>query len=130
VFKRNQFGGTIGTPVVKNKLFFFGDYQGTREIRGVSSGLINVPSVLERGGDFSDLATTQFSSFTDSNGNPTVVRGDSSPSNFAATLTQRWDTRFHLVSNTGSKAAPQPANACFREQRVHLSRKPPGLRLR
>jgi len=45
--------------------------------------------VLERGGDFSDLATTQFSSFTDSNGNPTVVRGDSSPSNFAATLTQR-----------------------------------------
>ena len=89
VFKRNQFGGTIGTPVLKNKLFFFGDYQGTREIRGVSSGLINVPSVLERGGDFSDLATTQFSSFTDSNGNPTVVRGDSSPSNFAATLTQR-----------------------------------------
>ncbi len=46
-FKRNQFGGTIGAPVVKNKLFFFGDYQGTREVRGVSSGLINVPSVLE-----------------------------------------------------------------------------------
>lgn len=50
-FKRNQFGGTIGAPVVKNKLFFFGDYQGTREVRGVSSGLINVPSLLERGGD-------------------------------------------------------------------------------
>ena len=38
VFKRNQFGGTIGAPMVKNKLFFFGDYQGTREIRGLSSG--------------------------------------------------------------------------------------------
>jgi len=88
-FKRNQFGGTIGAPVVKNKLFFFGDYQGTREVRGVSSGLINVPSVLERGGDFSDLATTGFATFTDSDGNPTVVRGDASPTNFAATLSQR-----------------------------------------
>jgi Carboxypeptidase regulatory-like domain len=88
-FKRNQFGGTIGAPIVKDKLFFFGDYQGTREIRGVSSGLINVPSLLERGGDFSDLATTHFQTFTDSDGNPTVVRGDDSPTNFAATLTQR-----------------------------------------
>ena len=60
VFKRNQFGGTIGAPIIKNKVFFFGDYQGTREIRGLSSGLINVPSILERTGDFSDLATTGF----------------------------------------------------------------------
>jgi len=57
VFKRDQFGGTIGNPIIKNKLFFFGDYQGTREIRGVSSGQVNVPSVLERGSDFSDIAT-------------------------------------------------------------------------
>jgi hypothetical protein len=83
-FKRNQFGGTIGTPIVKNKLFFFGDYQGTREVRGVSQRT-NVPSVLERGGDFSELADQ----FVDGDGNPTVVRGDSSSTNFAATLTQR-----------------------------------------
>ena len=61
--KRNQFGGTIGTPIIKNKLFFFGDYQGTREVAGVSSGLIPVPSTLERGGDFSDLGTTGFGAF-------------------------------------------------------------------
>lgn len=83
VFKRNQFGGTIGAPIVKNKMFFFGDYQGTREIRGLSSGVINTPSLLERTGDFSDLATTGYAPFTGS------VRGDSSPTNFAATLTQR-----------------------------------------
>src|SRR5438477_2157010 len=83
VFKRNQFGGTIGAPIVKNKLFFFGDYQGTREIRGLSSGLINTPSLLERTGDFSDLSTTGYAPFTG------TVRGDSSPTNFAATLTQR-----------------------------------------
>lgn len=83
VFKRNQFGGTIGAPLVKNKLFFFGDYQGTREIRGLSSGLINTPSILERTGDFSDLSTTGYAPFTG------TVRGDNSPTNFAATLTQR-----------------------------------------
>ena len=83
VFKRNQFGGTIGAPVVKNKLFVFADYQGTREIRGLSSGTINVPSLLERTGDFSDLATTGYAPFTG------TVRGDNSPTNFAATLTQR-----------------------------------------
>jgi hypothetical protein len=82
-FRRNQFGGTIGAPVVKNKLFFFGDYQGTREIRGLSSGVINTPSLLERTGDFSDLDTTQYAPFTG------TVRGDNSPTNFAATLTQR-----------------------------------------
>lgn len=99
VFKRNQFGGTIGAPVLKNKIFIFGDYQGTREIRGVSSGLINVPSQLERGGDFSDLGTTGFGTFSqviDDPNNPgqsitipTVVCGNNSLCDFASTLEQR-----------------------------------------
>lgn len=38
-----QFGGTIGGPVIKNKLFFFGDYQGTRQSNGVS-GNFTVPT--------------------------------------------------------------------------------------
>ncbi len=83
VFKRNQFGGTLGAPIVKNKLFVFGDYQGTREIRGVSQKQV-VPSVLEKTGDFSDLGTTQFQSFSG-----TVRGNDGDPNNFPAVLGQR-----------------------------------------
>ena len=86
--KRNQFGGTIGAPIIRNKLFVFGDYEGTRQVSGVSQRQ-DVPSELERSGDFSDLSSTNYSPFVDSDGNSTVVRGDDSETNFAATLTNR-----------------------------------------
>ena len=74
-FQQNEFGGTFGGPIRKNKIFFFGDYQGTRSIQGIDSGQIPVPSLPDRTGNLSDLA----SSFTatDPNGNtvPTTVSG-------------------------------------------------------
>src|SRR5712672_2645558 len=39
VFRQNQFGGTLGGPIKKNRVFFFGDYQGTRQRQGVDTGL-------------------------------------------------------------------------------------------
>src|SRR5580704_6783745 len=44
--KQNEFGGTIGGPIKRDKLFFFGDYQGNRVILGQSgsTGQIAVPS--------------------------------------------------------------------------------------
>jgi len=54
--KRNQFGGSAGGPVQKDKLFFFGTYQGTR-IRSAAQGQISqVPTEAERNGDFSAIS--------------------------------------------------------------------------
>lgn len=52
-FRQNQYGGTFGGPIGKRKLFFFADYQGTRNNESVDTGLIPVPSVANRAGDFS-----------------------------------------------------------------------------
>jgi hypothetical protein len=79
----NQFGATLAGPIVKNKLFIFGDYQGTREVRGVSQNQV-VPSVLEKTGDFSDLADTGLSEITG-----TVRGNDGDPNNFPAVLSDR-----------------------------------------
>lgn len=53
-FKQNQFGGTLGGPIIKNKTFFFVDYQGTR-IRQSQTDISTVPTAQEHTGNFSDI---------------------------------------------------------------------------
>jgi Carboxypeptidase regulatory-like domain len=71
--RRNQFGGTFGGPIIKNKTFFFFDYDGTR-IRSFTSSSGSVPTLCERGdaacpvngqalGNFEEICTGQGGTF-------------------------------------------------------------------
>jgi outer membrane receptor protein involved in Fe transport len=57
--KRDQFGGSIGGPIVKNSWFFFADYQGTRSNQG-GSKLLTVPTALARTGNLSEYGINIF----------------------------------------------------------------------
>lgn len=83
-YHQNQFGGTFGGPVKRDKVFFFADYQGNRVIQGVTEVINGAPSASTEGGDFSGIAN----SFVNSSGDPTTVTGAAWASQLTSQLHQ------------------------------------------
>ena len=67
---QNQFGGTLGGPIIKNRTFFFASYEGRRVRQGILSPAVTVPSSAER-----PSATQPFADFTDIGGFDTSAPG-------------------------------------------------------
>ena len=81
--RRNQFGYAAGGPIWKDHIFWFSDYQGTRQVQGAETGLVSLPTVAERQGNFdpSVFVTTNSAGQTV----PTTIDGP----NWAQVLSQR-----------------------------------------
>jgi len=112
-FIQNQFGGTVGGPIKRNKIFFFSDYQGTRQRQGVDTGLIPVPSAQDRSGNLSDSAGS-FTTTQIVNSQPVVVPTLVNGAGWAAMLSNNFG---YTVSQgepyyfTQGEAQPNPTGA-------------------
>jgi hypothetical protein len=80
---RNQFGGSIGGPIFKDKIFYFGAYEGLRLTQGLVASSV-VPTVAERSGDFSSFLTGTMANLCASS-------GSAAPSNLTYDTGQLFD---------------------------------------
>ena len=97
-YRRHQFGGTLGGPIVADRWFFFGDYEGTRLTEGLTR-LTTVPTAAERAGDFSASEARPINPFT---GQP--FPGDQIPGFFQHPVGAALANLYPLPNRTGPVA--------------------------
>ena len=72
-YRRNQYGASLGGPVIKNKTFFFMDYYGQREIKG-QTFVNTVPTALEKTGNFSEMTPSIYDPFSATKSGTNILR--------------------------------------------------------
>jgi outer membrane receptor protein involved in Fe transport len=102
----NQFGGDLGGPIVKNKLFFFFDYSGLRESQGTTL-FANVPTGLERQGDFQQDSFTIYdpSTYNAQTGTISPFLNNTIPSGEISSFAQKFLAYYPPPTPTGSVIA-------------------------
>src|SRR5271157_5909401 len=104
---QNEFGASISGPIVRNKLFFFGNYDGYRFLSATAPGYQNVPTIAERTGDFS-----AFIPASGTNGviyDPTTATGTGVRTPFAGNIIPT--SRISAVSQSFESYLPPPTNS-------------------
>ena len=102
--RRNQFGYAVGGPFWKNRIFWFTDYQGTRQVSGASTGLVSVPTDGAARRRFRTRAR-----FVDANGNPAWCKALIGRRSLAAPGLSGSKRRSHTMSVFPNGVIPQSA---------------------
>jgi len=87
--RRNQFGYAAGGPVWKNKIFWFSDYQGTREVKGAEASQVTVPTTDQRQGNFDPASMAPNGTGTGTCQDPTTTNCVPAGSYWAQVLSTR-----------------------------------------
>ncbi|MBI2685623.1 MAG: carboxypeptidase regulatory-like domain-containing protein [Acidobacteria bacterium] len=115
LLKRNQFGASVGAPIIKNRTFFFVNYEGTRERQGNVNNRVS-PTAAMLAGDFSGIANTLYDPSTTTGGTRTPFPGNRIPSNRIAKEAAYFNPYLTLAANPGGTYTFSPSTGVDLDQ--------------
>ncbi|PYS13524.1 MAG: hypothetical protein DMG15_10865, partial [Acidobacteria bacterium] len=113
-YKRNQFGGTVGGPIVQNKLFFFAGYQGTTIRQDPSDTRFFIPTAAMLAGDWTAFASPACNVGVQRVLRAPFVAGPSTPKGTTYTIDTGLYSKpaLYVVNYRGAKPFPTTDNPC------------------